>query len=175
MDHNESVSESQGHSDKTKNICSMMAGDYNTDSEKACADLVRSALSTISSPLERLIFVTSLRDPKTGDYRERVLALKFGRAEVDHVLSAEHRAIFEAWLCLNLQQQTLELEHHVSNQEAPPPAVLDEWTHQKSYQQLTPPGAMQAQRELFVTDMETILNILGRKTWLNVEQGPKKQ
>jgi hypothetical protein len=135
-------------------------GQYNTDSEKACAEVVRSVLSTISSLLECLIFITSLRDPKTGDYKERVPALKFYTAEVDHVLGVEHRAIFEAWLCLNLQQQTLELESHVSNQEAPRRAVLGEWTQQKSYQRLIPPDAMHAERELFVRDMETILHIL---------------
>jgi hypothetical protein len=138
----------------------MIGGGHNTDSENACAELVRSVLSTISSLLERLIFVTSLRDPKTGDYKERVLALKCNRAECDHVFGAEHRAIFEAWLCLNLQQQALELDRHVSNQEAPRHAVLGEWTQQKSYQRLIPPDAMQAERNLFVTDMETILHIL---------------
>jgi hypothetical protein len=86
--------------------------------------------------------------------------LKFYRAEVDHVLGVELRSIFEAWLCLNLQQQMHELKRYASNQEASPGAVLDEWTHQKPYQRLIPSGAMQAQRDLFVRDMETILRIL---------------
>ena len=138
----------------------MLDGDYNTDAEKAGAEFVRSALSAILSLLEHLIFVTSLKDPKTGAYIERVLALKFGRAEVNHVLSVEHTAIFEAWLCLNLREQTVELEHYLSNQETPLYAVLDEWTHRQSYKQLIPPGATQTQRGLFVTDMETILRTL---------------
>jgi hypothetical protein len=138
---------------------SMTGGDYSTDSEKACAELVRSVLSTISSLLERLIFITSLRDPTRGDYQERIPELKY-TAEVDHVFGVEHKTLFEDWLCLNLEQQTLELDHHVSNQEAPRRAVLGEWTQQKSYQQLIPPEATQTQRELFMRDMETILRIL---------------
>ena len=134
-------------------------GDYHSDSEKACAALVRSALSTISSPLERLIFVASLRDLAT-EADQRLPALKFYRAEVGHVLGVEHTAIFEAWLCLNLQQQMLELKRYVSNQEASAGAFLDEWTYRKPYQRLIPSGAMQAQRDLFVRDMETILRIL---------------
>jgi hypothetical protein len=133
--------------------------DYNTDSEKACAALVSSALSTISSPLERLIFVASLRDLAT-EADQRIPALKFYRAEVGHVLGVEHRAIFEAWLCLTLEHQTLELDRHLSNQEAPRRAVLGEWTQQKSYRRLIPPNAMRAERELFVADMESILRIL---------------
>jgi hypothetical protein len=138
----------------------MTDGDSSTDSEKACAELVRSVLSTISSLLERLIFIASLRDPATGDYQERIPELKSYTAEVDHVLGVEHQILFEDWLCLNLEQQTLELDHHVSNQEAPRRAVLGEWTQQKSYQQLIPRDATQTQRELFMRDMETILRIL---------------
>jgi hypothetical protein len=138
-------------------MSSIIGGGYNTDSEKACVELVRSLLSTKSSLLERLIFVTSLRDPNN---KERIPALKLNGAECDRVLGAEHRAIFDAWLCLSLQQQALELDRHVSNQEPPRRAVLGEWTQQKSYQRLIPPDAMQPERELFVTDMETILRIL---------------
>src|SRR6266403_2012143 len=139
---------------------SMTGGDYNTDSEKACAELVRSVLSTISSLLERLSFIASLRDPTTGNYQERIPELKSYTAEVDHVLGVEHKILFEDWLCLNLEQQTLELDHHVSDQEAPRRAVLGEWTQQKPYQQLIPPDATRTQRELFMRDMETILRIL---------------
>ena len=121
--------------------------------------MVRSALSTISSPLERLIFVASLRDQAT-EAGQRIPALKFYRAEIGHVLGVEHMAVFEAWLCLNLQQQALELKRYVSNQEAPTGAVLDEWTHQKPYRRLIPSGAIQAQRALFLVDMEAILGIL---------------
>ena len=141
----------------------MRAEDDNTYSGNACVESVRSALSSMSSLLERLILVTSLKDPNAQGYKE--LALKFSRAEVDHVLGAEHTAIFETWLRLSLEQQTLELARHVSNQDAPPRALLDEWTHQKSYQRLIPPGAMPVQRQLFVTAIETILRILASQDW----------
>jgi len=78
-------------------------------------------------------------------------------------------AIFEAWLGLNLQRQILELKRYISNQEAPPGAVLVRWTHLKPYQRLIPSGAMQAQRDLFLKDMETMLRILvsqeGSERW----------
>jgi hypothetical protein len=49
--------------------------------------------------------------------------------------------LLKAWLCLNLQQQKLELKRYVSNQEAPPGAVLGAWKHQKPYKRLIPSGA----------------------------------
>ena len=93
----------------------MRSEDDNT-SGNACVESVRSALSSMSSLLERLVLVTSLKDPNARGYKE--LALKFSRAEVDHVLGVEHTAIFETWLRLSLEQQTLELARHVSSQEA---------------------------------------------------------
>jgi hypothetical protein len=146
----------------------LMMGDCNTESRRACAEFVRSALSTISSSLERLIFMASLKNPATGDYGERVLALKFGRAEVEQVLSEEHMESFGAWLCLNLGQLTMELELHLSNREAPLRTVLGEWMHRKPYEHLIPAGATQAQRDLFLTDMEMLLRSLARKTGSHV-------
>jgi hypothetical protein len=54
----------------------------------------------------------------------------------------------------------LELKRYVSNREPSTGAVLDEWVQQKTYERLIPSGAMQAQRDLFVMEMETILYIL---------------
>jgi hypothetical protein len=141
----------------------MRGDDYKTDSEKACAELVRSVLATISSRLEGLVFLASLRDPTTGEYKARIPELKSYQAEVDHVLGVEHRTLFEDWLCLNLEQQTLKADRYVSTREFPRGAVLDEWAQQKSYRQLIPRDATQAQRELFMRDMETILHILVSK------------
>ena len=134
--------------------------DNDTNPQNACAEFIRSALSTIPSLLERLIFLTSLKDPGTGDYDERVLALKFGKEEVDRVLADEHRAVFEAWLCLNLKDQAAELERYAAKQDAPPRAVFSAWAHDKLYRRLIPPGAIKAQRDLFVTDMEVVLDLL---------------
>jgi hypothetical protein len=134
--------------------------DNNTEPKNACAEFVRSALSTLPSLLERLIFLASLKDLRTDEHAEQVLALKFGRAEVDRVLAEEHRAVFEAWLCLNLKDQASEMERYAAAQDAPSHAVFSAWAHDRLYQRLIPPGAIKAQRELFVTDMEVILDLL---------------
>ncbi len=139
-----------------------------TDSGRDCAEFVREALSNIPSLLERLIFIASLRDPATGSYKERVLALKFGEDAVERVLSEEHIDTFGTWLCLTLEQLTMQLELHLSSREAPLRAVLNEWMHRKPYERLIPAGATDAQRDLFLTDMETILRTLARKAGSNV-------
>jgi len=156
-----------------------------TDFNKACAEFVRSAISILPSILERLISLASLRDLDTGEYQDRViealLALKFGKAEtesvrrdeqlielhcgrteLDRALRQEHLAVFEAWLCLNLRQQTAQLESHASRQGIPPRTLFGEWIRKKSYERLIPSGAMPFQRRLFLTDLETVLTSLSR-------------
>ena len=154
-----------------------------TDSNKACAEFVRAALSIMPSILERLVYLGSLRDRNTDEYRDQVLeallALKFGKAETDSVrrdqrtiwsrcgkseldraLCHEHMAVFEDWLCLNMHQQVAQLESYASRQGIPPHALSGKWIHEKSYERLTPSGAMPVQCRLFLTDLETVLAIL---------------
>ena len=154
-----------------------------TDSNKACAEFVRAAVSIMPSVLERLVYLASLKDRNTGEYQDRVLeallALKYGKAETDFVrrdeqtilsrcgkaeldraLRHEHMAAFEDWLCLNMHQQVAQLEGYASRQGIPPHALSGKWIHEKSYERLTPSGAMPVQCRLFLTDLETVLAIL---------------
>jgi len=138
----------------------MSFNDGNPDRTTACAEFVHVVMSTFSSPWERLLFPSSLRDPETSEYDWHLLAAKFGHADVDRALLDEHRAVCEAWLMLHLLQQALQLEEYRSTQGLSLHAVLRRWLGEKSYQRLIPPGAPQLQRQAFRTDPETILSIL---------------
>lgn len=144
---------------------------------------MHSSVSLIASLLERLIFLASLRKPDTDEYNndacDRLLALKSGKAEtpavhrgeqgiglpctdaqLDNALRREHLAVFEAWLCLNMRQQTAELEGYASSQDVPPGILLRQWVDGKSYEGLIPSSAIPVQCQLFRTDMETGLAVL---------------
>ena len=161
----------------------MASKDDQIASNQACTEFVRSALSIIPFVLERLVYLASLRDLDTGEYQDRVLeallALKFGKAEahsvrrdehaiglrcgkaeLDRALRHEHLAVFEEWLCLSPHQQIAQLECYASRQGIPSSTLFGEWIHEKSYERLTPPGAMPFQRRLFLTDLETVLTTL---------------
>jgi len=154
-----------------------------TDFNQACAEFVRAAISIMPSVLERLVYLASLRDLHTGEYQDQVLealmALKLGKAEtdsdrrgeqvigfrcgkaeLDHALRREHLAVFEDWLCLNLRQQIAQIERYALRQGIPLRALSREWIHEKSYERLTPSGAMPFQRRLFLTDLEIVLAAL---------------
>jgi len=150
---------------------------------ETCTQFVRSAISILPSVLSRLAYLASLRDLDTGEYQDQVLeallALRFGRpatdcvrrdeqvigvhcgkAELNYALRREHLAVFEEWLCLNLQQQTAQLECYASRQGVPSCTLSGKWIREKSYERLIPSGAMQFQRRLFVTDLKAVLSTL---------------
>lgn len=157
-----------------------------TDSNGACAEFVRAAISSLPSVLERLVYLASLRDLNTGEYQDHVLeglmALKFehangdparhgaqvlgllgGKANLDRALRREHLATFEDWLCLDLPHQMAQVESYAARQGVPPHTLSGEWMHKESYERLMPPGAMPFQRRLFLADLERVLSILSRR------------
>lgn len=161
----------------------MAVTDSKSDFDNTCAAFVHSSVSMIVSLLERLIFLASLRKLDTDEYydgaRDRLLALRSGKAEtpavhrgeqgiglpctdaqLDNALRREHLAAFEAWLCLNMRQQTEELEGYASRQDVPPGILLRQWVVGKLYEGLIPSSARPVQCQLFRTDMETGLAIL---------------
>ena len=70
-----------------------MAPRSDPDSNEACTEFVRAAISIMPSVLERLVYLASLRDRNTGEYQDQVLeallALKFGKGENDSVRRSE--------------------------------------------------------------------------------------
>jgi hypothetical protein len=123
----------------------------------------------------RLVFLASLRDPDTGEYRDRVIeaqaiGVPCGKAELDGALRREHLAVFEDWLCLDMRHQTAEMERYASDRDVPPPRFLRRWTDEKSYERLVPSGAMPPQRQLFLMNMEAVLAALSTRTFWDEAQ-----
>lgn len=164
----------------------MAVKDDTNDFTKDCTEFVHSVISTIPSPLERLTFLASLLEPATGEYKDQVLeallalrlrnastdpvprhkqgiGLPCGKSQLDYALRHEHLTVFEDWLCLSLQQEMAELESFASSQGISSSTLFRTWAREKSYERLLPPGAMPFQRRLFLADMETMLETLGKR------------
>jgi hypothetical protein len=78
---------------------------------------------------------------------------------MDEVLLRAHREVFEAWLCLSLEEQAADLaEHlwqHLENRGEP----LRKWMQEVPGLKLVPRGTLEAQQELFRSDLELVLRI----------------
>ncbi len=126
----------------------------------AASNLWRHTLSQIPSLFGRLVYLSALRDQNTGTYEHFGLAQAYGDAEADRVLRASHLKTFSGWLCLRLEEQKADLGLYLSGLEGDRRAILDTWIRLHPYRSLVPSGARQVERELYMGDLETILELL---------------
>jgi hypothetical protein len=126
----------------------------------AAADLWRHTLSQVPSVFGRMVYLCSLRDPNTGCYQHYGLAQSFGEEEADRVLRESHQASFAEWLCFNLEQQKADLDLYLSGLDGNRRVILDTWIRLAPYRNLAPSTTREVERQLYLTDLETILELL---------------
>jgi hypothetical protein len=116
------------------------------------ADLWRKTLSRIPTQFGRLVFISSLRDALTGRYSHPPLSEIVGREITDRTLCHSHHEIFSEWLGFTLAQQKADLDEFLNASNGP----LD-LAH---YRDIVPGTAHQVERQLYLTDLETLLELL---------------
>ena len=100
----------------------------------------------------RLVFVSSLRD-SAGLYQEIALSTMLGPNEAQRVLSQAHREIFSEWLALGLAAKKSDLETYLAAAAQDLRAPLSaQW-----FQQLIPLSAQVPEQQLYLADLETLL------------------
>ena len=75
-----------------------------------------------------------------------------GREITDRTLCHSHHEIFSAWLGFTLAQQKADLDEYLMASHAPLDLVL--------YRDIAPATAHQVERQLFLADLETLLDLL---------------
>jgi hypothetical protein len=126
----------------------------------AAADLWRHTLSQVPSVFGRMVYLCSLREPNSGVYQHYGLAQSFGDEEADRVLRESHQRAFAEWLCFNLEQQKADLDLYLSGLDGNRRLILDTWIRLAPYRNLIPSTAREVERQLYLTDLETILELL---------------
>jgi hypothetical protein len=131
-----------------------------TFDRSAAADLWRNTLSQIPTTFGRLIYLSSLRDQNTGTYQHHGLAQLFGEGETDQTLRHSHSQTFSEWLCFNLEQQKGDLEGYLEELHEDKKTILATWIRLAPYRNFVPASAREVERNLFTTDLETVLELL---------------
>ena len=126
----------------------------------AAADLWRNTLSQIPTTFGRLIYLASLRDQNTGTYQHHGLAQLFGPQETDETLRQSHTQTFSEWLCFNLEHQKEDLEGYLDELHEDKKTILTTWIRLSPYRNFVPVTAREVERNLFNTDLETVLELL---------------
>jgi hypothetical protein len=118
-----------------------------TDSE-----LWRKTLQQIPTVFGRLVFLASLRDPATGHYYHREMAQLIGAEDTDRSLCSSHHQVFQQWLGFSLADQRADLDDYLKPGDAPRYAL--------PYRKLVPSTARDVERQLYLADLETLLELL---------------
>ncbi|MGC9969473.1 MAG: hypothetical protein ABSE56_02665 [Bryobacteraceae bacterium] len=126
----------------------------------AASDLWRNTLSQIPSVFGRLVYLCSLRDPNSGLYQHYGLAQVFSDEEADRVLRQSHEQTFAEWLCFNLEQQKADLDLYLAGLNGNRRTILDTWIRLTPYRGLIPSVVREVERRLYLSDLETILELL---------------
>jgi hypothetical protein len=96
--------------------------------------------------------MASLRDSVTGRYAHAPLLEIVGREITDRTLCHSHHEIFADWLNFSLADQKADLDDYLTSTQSSLEAL--------PYRELTPASAHQVERQLYLTDLETLLELL---------------
>ena len=112
----------------------------------------RRTLSRISTHFGRLVFLASLRDATTGRYSHDELLRLLGTEDTDRTLCRSHHQVFSEWLGFSLSEQKSDLDEFLQE-----PAGSRRLTN---YRNLVPPTARDVEKQLYLTDLETLIGLL---------------
>ena len=132
--------------------------------ERAMNDLWNRTLSQVHSSFGKIVYLASLRNENTGRYEHFGLAQIYSDAAADAVLRRSHDVVFREWLGYSLEEQKRDLENYLETMADDRGTVLNTWLTLSPYQRLLPASASEAERELYITDLELILELLRHET-----------
>jgi len=114
--------------------------------------LWRKTLTQVPTVFGRLALLSSLRSTTTGRYNHDDLARILGPEETDRALCNSHHQVFSEWLKFSLAEQKADLDDYLS--------MVGGSRHAVDYRHLIPPTARDVERQLYLTDLETLLELL---------------
>src|SRR5207302_3783560 len=112
----------------------------------------RRTLLQIPTLFGRLAFIAGLRDPVTGQYTHAPLSDIVGYDMADRTLCHSHHRVFSEWIALSLSEQKADLEEYLASGRGN--SAIDR------YRDLPPAAAHEVERMLYLTDLETVLELL---------------
>jgi hypothetical protein len=128
--------------------------------DRPAEDVWERTVSQIPTTFGRIAYLASLRNANSGRYQHFGLARIYSDQEADRVLRLCHREVFADWLSFSLLQQRCDLEAYLNSIEDDRKTVLATWLDLSPYRGLIPADATPAERRLYLSDLELILDLL---------------
>lgn len=123
-------------------------------------DIWQRTLGQIPTTFGKLVYLASLRNENTARYQHFGLAQLYSDPEADKVLRRSHEQVFAEWLNFSLERQRRDLEEYLEGIEDNKGMVVQTWLTLTPYKNLMPASAGEAERQLYLSDLELILELL---------------
>jgi hypothetical protein len=140
----------------------------------AADDLRRRTLAEMTQPLERLIYLASMRDYNTGLYYHQGLAARFSEEAACEALAGCHREAFEELVDASLEELVHELEAYLQNTRVAPGDFIAAWKGLEPYRVAVPVGIDSLSSELVFSNLKVALAILESRLAARPEPGASR-
>jgi len=128
--------------------------------DKALHDLWSRTLSQVPTTFGRIVYLASLRNLNTGRYEHFGLAQIYSEEQSDRAIRLSHEQAMGVWLNFPLARQKDDLGEYLNSLEGEPQRILETWEALEPHRSLVPTDATEAERELFLSDLQLILELL---------------
>jgi len=137
---------------------SVLANSHSERQRGPADQLWRNTLLQIPTVFGRLAFLASLRDAVSGKYHEDSLNSLLSPQDADRALRHSHYQVFSQWLAFSLAEQKDDISEFLGGLgrgRARPNS-----SSAVQYRQLIPASAREVERQLYLADLETLMELL---------------
>lgn len=128
-------------------------------------DFTSTELASISNPFARLAYMVSLRDLGSNVYEHPGLAAVYPREAVQQALEQCHEELFERILESPLPVQEEDLRSCLASMPAGLRTAASSWRKLEAYRRLLPLESPDYLKELFCSNIRTILDIIMKEAF----------
>jgi hypothetical protein len=130
----------------------------------AAEDLRRRTLAHSTGPLDRLIYLSSMRDYNTGLYVHEGLAARFSSEAACEALADCHREAFRELLSLPLKDLVSQVDFYIKATRTQTSDFLKTWRDLAPYRVAIPVGTEPLPAEYLFSNLKLALAILEQQT-----------
>jgi hypothetical protein len=138
----------------------MVAKNKRADVIAASEDLRRRTLAQTSSPLDRMIYLASMRDYNTGLYVHQGLAARFSAEAACEALADCHQECFRELIFLGLKDLTEQLNVYMQSTGTGADDFLRTWRELEPYRVAVPVGTDSLVAQFLFSNLKVALAIL---------------
>ena len=130
------------------------------DVQEASGDLHRRTLAHMPRPLERLIYLASMRDYNTGMYYHDGLAARFSQEAACEALGVCHREAFRQLISSSIEDLVGQLDAYRNSSHLDPASFVALWRDLEPYRVAVPAETDSLSVDFLLSNFKTALAIL---------------